>query len=104
MKRLIAVILIVVSGLCYGAEKAGSRYISRVHGFSIEIPKWWDGKYTVEEYKDGITVYYKKGRKKIGLFDIAVWGKADDWNKMSEEERDDIPSKKIGEIAGIVYI
>ncbi len=106
MKKIVIVVLLVLlSSVIYGKENNKKEiYMSKKHLFSLEIPMSWKNRYEVDEYKDGITVYYIKKDKKIGLFDIVCWGKEEEWNKLSKEEKDNIPSKKLGVLNGKVYV
>ena len=104
-KTVIVVLLVLFSSLIYGKENNKKEiYISKKHGFSLEIPMSWKNRYEVDEYKDGITVYYVKKDKKIGLFDIVCWGKEAEWNELNKEEKESIPSKKLGILNEQVYV
>jgi hypothetical protein len=50
--------------------KNGITYKSNPNHFIISFPSWWKDKYTVEEDKNGITVYHKKLMKLLSTKSI----------------------------------
>ncbi|UQZ86588.1 hypothetical protein SK3146_05881 [Paenibacillus konkukensis] len=81
-------------------------YENKAHGFTLRIPKSWDGKYEVKERQvpNGTNIEFINKKTVLGtLFTVSVWSEKA-WEADGEEIQGLIPITKLGEKSGFVYL
>jgi hypothetical protein len=75
-------------------------------GFSLRFPESWEGKYTIDERPNSITVFHKVPLdQKNVFFSIFIHGTETQWNEYLEGGGEDgWPLKKLGMKEGLVYV
>ncbi len=74
-------------------------------GFSLEMPRTWEGKFFTEKTQEGVSFYHKNKKEGLHaeLFSIYIFGTEGDWENASPEFKE-YHALELGVREGMVYV